>query len=221
MSSRSDAGGNPIRLLLVDDHQIVTEGLKYTLELEPDLEVVGQAETGDQALKLVQQLRPDLVLLDLKLRGETGADVCRRIRQADPDAAVVILTTYMEEESLVECIMAGARGYVIKDVELDELKRIIRRVASGQSVLDPQITAQVMQHVQGREQKREQEARLTARQREVLQRVVAGETNKQIAQTLYLSESTVKYHVRQAMDLLGVERRTELVAELMRRGLVS
>ena len=212
------------RMLLVDDHQIVTQGLKYTLELEPDLEVVGQAADGATAVRLVQELEPDVVLLDLKLKNETGIEVCRRIVEVRPQAKVVILTTYMEEESLFKCITAGAKGYVLKDVELDELKRIVRLVAAGQSVLDPQITERVMERLRSGEEPSPEQAgqvQLTPRQLQVLELLTEGHTNKSIGEQLYLSESTVKYHVRHAMDLLGVERRAELVREVMRRGLLG
>jgi len=213
-----------IRMLLVDDHKIVTQGLKYTLELEADLEVVGQAADGATAVRLVQQLEPDVVLLDLKLKRETGIEVCRRIVEVRPEAKVVILTTYMEGESLFKCITAGAKGYVLKDVELDELKRIVRLVAAGQSVLDPQITERVMQRLRGGDEpppEKSDQVELTPRQLQVLELLTEGHTNKSIGEQLYLSESTVKYHVRHAMDLLGVERRAELVREVMRRGLLG
>lgn len=216
--------GKPIRLLLVDDHQIVTQGLKATLELEADLEVVGQAADGAAAVRLVKELEPDLVLLDLKLKGETGIEVCRRIVQARSEAKVVILTTYMEEESLFKCITAGAKGYVLKDVELDELKRIVRKVADGQSVLDPQITERVMERVRSGDESeaaKSDRVELTPRQLQVLELLTAGHTNKSIGEQLFLSESTVKYHVRLAMELLGVERRAELVREVVRRGLLG
>jgi len=212
------------RLLLVDDHQIVTQGLKYTLELESDLEVVGQAADGATAVRLVQELEPDVVLLDLKLKNETGIEVCRRIVEVRPEAKVVILTTYMEEESLFKCITAGAKGYVLKDVELDELKRIVRLVAAGQSVLDPQITERVMERLRSGDEplpEKSGQVQLTPRQLQVLELLTEGHTNKSIGEQLYLSESTVKYHVRHAMDLLGVERRAELVREVMRRGLLG
>lgn len=216
-----DPTGDPISLLLVDDHQIVIEGLKSILELEQDFEVVAEANDGRSAVQQVRRVDPDVVLLDLKLRDETGADVCAMILAAQPSANVVILTTFLEEESIVDCIMAGAKAYVIKDVDLEELKTIIRRVARGQAVLDPQITQRVMGRLRGQELEAEQEEQLTARQLQVLELLADGLTNKDIGRRLFLSESTVKYHVRRAMEVLGVDRRAELVREVMRRGLVE
>jgi two-component system, NarL family, response regulator DevR len=210
-----------IRLLLVDDHQIVLEGLKSILELEDDFCVVGEALEGRSAARMVDELNPDIVLLDLKLKGETGTDVCRMILDRRPEANVVILTTFLEEESIVDCIIAGAKAYVIKDVELEELKRIVRRVAQGLAVLDPQITQRVVRRMRQREVDRAQEDRLSHRQVEVLKLLAEGLTNKDIGRRLYLSESTVKYHVRQAMEALGVERRAELVREVVRRGILD
>jgi DNA-binding NarL/FixJ family response regulator len=207
------------RLLLVDDHKIVLEGLKSTLELENDFTVVGLATGGQDALHLFRQLKPDVVLLDIMLKGESGVDVCKQLLEEDPEASVVVLTTFLDEDKIFHCIFAGARGYVIKDVEPDELKRIIRRVADGQSILDPQITSRVMQRLRRQEVERSTEAMLSPRRLEVLRLLADGLTNKDIGKTLYLSESTVKYHVHEAMQVFGVERRAELVREVMRRGI--
>jgi two-component system response regulator DevR len=210
----------PVRLVLVDDHEIVTAGLKATLELEPDLVVVGQAATSAEAVTLVQEASPDVALVDLKLRGETGDQVCRRILQVRPQTGVVILTTFLEEDSVVDCILAGAKAYVLKDVELVELKHIIRQVAQGLSVLDPQTTSKVMARLRRDELEAEAARSLTERQLEVLRLLADGLTNREIGRRLYLSESTVKYHVRRAMQTLGVDRRAELVREVMRRGIL-
>ncbi|MHB0979406.1 MAG: response regulator [Thermoleophilia bacterium] len=210
-----------VSLLLIDDHKIVLEGLKSTLELEDDFTVVGMATDSREALRLVGRLKPDVVLLDLMLKGESGVDICKTLLENDPEANVVVLTTFLDEDKLFQCIIAGARGYVIKDVEPDELKKIIRRVAEGQSILDPQITSRVMQRLRKQEVERSTEAVLSPRRIEVLRLLADGLTNKDIGRELYLSESTVKYHVHQAMQVLGVERRAELVREVMRRGIVS
>ncbi len=211
----------PVSLLLIDDHKIVLEGLKATLELEDDFTVVGLATDGREALRLYRKLKPDVVLLDLMLKGESGVDVCESLLESNPEAKVVILTTFVDEDKLFQCIIAGAKGYVIKDVEPDELKKIIRRVAEGQSMLDPQITSRVMQRLRRQEVERSTEAMLSPRRIEVLQLLAEGLTNKDIGRRLYLSESTVKYHVHQAMQVFGVERRAELVREAIHRGIVS
>jgi two-component system, NarL family, response regulator DevR len=211
----------PVRLLLIDDHKIVLEGLKSTFELEDDFTVVGLATDGLEALRLFSRLRPDVVLLDLMLKGESGVDICKSLLENDPEANVVILTTFLDEDKLFQCIIAGARGYVIKDVEPDELKKIIRGVAEGQSILDPQITSPVMQRLRRQEVERSKEAMLSPRRIEVLQLLAEGLTNKEIGRMLYLSESTIKYHVHQAMQVFGVQRRAELVREVMRSGIVK
>lgn len=211
----------PVSLVLIDDHKIVLEGLTSTLELEDDFTVVGLATDGHEALRLVRRLKPDVVLLDLMLKGESGVDICKTLLENDPETKVVVLTTFLDEDKLFQCIIAGAKGYVIKDVEPDELKKIIRRVAEGQSILDPQITSRVMQRLRRQEVERSTEDLLSPRRIEVLQLLADGLTNKDIGRMLYLSESTIKYHVHQAMQVFGVERRAELVREVMRRGIVK
>lgn len=221
MGGSEAKNGEQISLALVDDHQIVLEGLKSILELEEDFRVVAEAVDGQGAVSVVSQLDPDVVLLDLRLGEEAGSTVCGMILDADPSANVVILTTFADDEGILDCLAVGAKAYVIKDVDLEELKSIVRRVADGQSVLDAQVAQRVLARLREQEREFAEEEQLSARQLEVLRLLASGLTNKDIGRELFLSVSTVKYHIRRLMEVLEVDRRAELVREAVRRGLVD
>jgi DNA-binding NarL/FixJ family response regulator len=216
-----------IRIVVVDDHEVVRHGLRLSLELEPDMAVVGEARTGEDALRIVVDQKPDVVLLDVRLEGADGPEVCRRILEVAPRAAVVMLTNYLEDGFVLRSLMAGAKGYVIKDVQLSELKKMIRSVFRGGSVLDPKVTAQVISTVTAsgdapaaRGAGRSPVTALSDTDLAILRHLSAGMTDKQIAGRVHLSPHTVKDHLEKIRALLDVGSRTEIVATALRRGLV-
>jgi DNA-binding NarL/FixJ family response regulator len=216
-----------IRIVVVDDHEVVRHGLRLSLELEPDMVVVDEARTGEDALRIVVDRKPDVVLLDVRLEGADGPEVCRRILEVAPRTAVVMLTNYVEDGFVLRSLMAGAKGYVIKDVQLSELKKMIRSVFRGGSVLDPKVTAQVISTVTAagdapaaRVPGRLPVTALSDTDLAILRHLSEGMTDKQIASQVHLSPHTVKDHLEKIRALLDVGSRTEIVATALRRGLV-
>ncbi|HVT69903.1 MAG TPA: response regulator transcription factor [Trebonia sp.] len=210
-----------VRILLVDDHTIVRQGLRSILDLEPDFAVVGEAATPADAVAQADRLRPDVVLLDLKLSESApaeGLDVCADLRRRHADMSIVVLTTFLDERLLVGALRRGASGYALKDVDAVELARIIRSVHDGQSAFDSRSSALVVRSLTGRPA--QPAGVLSERELEVVSRVAQGATNHQVARELYLSESTVKYHLRTAMRKLGARDRTELVYRASASGLL-
>ncbi len=206
-----------IRLLLVDDHSIVREGLCSILQSESDFEVVGQADCGDDALRLVTRLEPDVVLLDLNMPGMPGIDVCRAIVELRPRTAVVILTAFLDSDMIYRCIQAGAKGYVVKDVEHGDLKRKIRAAARGEGVLDEKAASPVIERLR---RGFSAPVALTEREVTILRHIAEGLTNKEIGAQLYLSEATVKDQLRKIMDKFGVEHRISAVIAASKQGLI-
>ena len=216
-----------IRIVVVDDHEIVRHGLRLSLELEPDMTVVGEARTGEEAVHISAAERPDVVLLDVRLDGVDGPDVCRRILEVAPGAAVIMLTSYAQDGLVLRSLMAGAKGYVIKDVQLSELKKMVRSVYRGGSVLDPKVTGHV---ILAAKSAAEGPAARTVGPRKmttlsdtdlaILRHLSDGLTDKQIAGRVHLSPHTVKDHLEKIRALLEVGSRTEIVATALRRGLV-
>jgi DNA-binding NarL/FixJ family response regulator len=216
-----DAAAEPVRILVVDDHTIVRQGLRSILELEPDFTVIGEAATPQQAVAQAARLRPDVVLLDLKLSDAApaeGLDVCVALRSRRPDAAIVVLTTFLDQRLLVGALRRGASGYALKDVDAVELARIIRAVHRGQSAFDSRSADLVVQSLTARSTPPAEV--LSERELEIVRPVAGGATNPQVARELYLSESTVKYHLRKAMRKLGARDRTELVHKAGELGLL-
>jgi two-component system NarL family response regulator len=216
-----------IRIVVVDDHEVVRHGLRLSLELEPDMAVIGEARTGEDALRIVGDDKPDVVLLDVRLEGADGPEVCRRILEVAPRTAVVMLTNYLEDGFVLRSLMAGAKGYVIKDVELTELKKMIRAVYQGQSVLDPKVTSQVIstataggERPGGREPLPRRVALLSDTDLAIVKHLSEGLTNKEIGKRVHLSPYTVKDHLEKICASLGARSRTEAVAEALRRGLI-
>jgi two-component system, NarL family, response regulator DevR len=211
----------PIRVAIVDDHAIVRQGLQLVLEMEPDITVVGDAPDPAGALHLIRTTRPDLVLLDLKLAEEGldgGIDLCAEITRDYPDVDVVVLTTFLEQNLVLRAIRSGARGYVLKDTDALELVRIIRRTHRGEPGFGSGPTAVLMQSVSS--EAAETAALLTPREQEILQNLSRGLTNSEIGRTCYISESAVKFHLRNIMRKLEVRNRTELLYAAMKRGLL-
>ncbi len=201
--------GGQIRILVVDDHEMVREGLMAMLQSEPDFDVVGQTGRGAEAVDLVEATRSDVVLLDARLPDVSGVEVCRRLTHAHPAVAVVILTTYTDPDLVQECIQAGARGYVVKDVERFSLKESIRAVYRGQSVLAPQVAGQVIERARTRQTAGSRRAALSASQVSILRLISRGHSNREIAAEVHLSENTVKTHVQEIFRKLGVRNRVE------------
>jgi two-component system, NarL family, response regulator DevR len=217
----SDTASRPIRILIVDDHTIVRQGLRSILELEPDFSVVGEASDAAAAVAEAARLRPDIVLLDLKLSESEpaeGLDLCTRFLAGSPDLRIVVLTTFLDQKLLLGALQRGASGYVLKDVDALELARIVRRVQRGQSGFDGRSATLVVRSLTGQPAEQAPVQRLTDRELQVVRLVARGATNPQVAGELFLSESTVKYHLRSAMRKLGARDRTELVFRASKLG---
>ncbi|MDI3406859.1 response regulator [Streptomyces cavernicola] len=201
------------RVFLVDDHEVVRRGLRDLIDDEPDMEVIGEASTADQALARGRALRPDVAVLDVRLPDGDGISVCRELRSWMPDLACLMLTSFDDEDALLDAIMAGAAGYVLKQIKGSDLVSAIRTVGTGQSMLDPATTARLMHSLRGPEPaappEDERLAALSERERSVLELIGEGLTNRQIAERLYLSEKTVKNHISRLLGKLGVERRVQ------------
>jgi two-component system response regulator DevR len=196
------------RVMIVDDHEVVRLGMRAAFELEADLAVVGEASNGVEALAKVPVLAPELILMDVRMDKMNGIEACREIKSRYPDVRILMLTSYADEEAVAASVMAGASGYLLKNVSRAELLRAMRLVAAGQSLLDPNVTKQVMERLQVQVPGNE----LTEREREVLALVARGYTNKQIAEALYVTEKTARNHVSHILEKLGLARRSEAAA---------
>lgn len=205
-------------ILVVDDHQVVRLGLLALLNIEPDFEVVGQATTAAEAVAAVDRLRPQVVLMDLRLPGRSGVDACRDIKQQWPETHVIMLTSYADDELVLEAINAGAEGYVLKKVEGSNLLEAIRTVARGEAILDSAVTRKLLAQVRQAEQQMTDLAfrGLSEREIEVLARLAEGKTNAEIAATLSLSEKTVGNHVSAILAKLGLTNRIEAATYAVR-----
>ena len=203
----------PIRVFLVDDHEVVRRGLTDLLDAEPDITVVGDAGSVRHAVPRGSALRPDVAVLDVRLPDGDGITVCRELRSGIPELACLMLTSFDDDDALLDAIMAGAAGYVLKQIRGSDLVSAVRTVASGQSMLDPATTARLMSSLRAEPAEEAAErpaiAGLTEREREILTLVGEGLTNRQIGKELYLSEKTVKNHVSRLLAKLGVRRRIQ------------
>ena len=201
-----------IRVFLLDDHEVVRVGVRQLLDAEPGIEVVGEASTAAQALTRVPALRPDVAMLDVRLPDGDGVSVCRDIRSAiDPPPACLMLTSFPDDEALFTAIMAGASGYLLKQVSGTDLVGAVRRLAAGESLLDPALTAAVLERLRKPPPNQEDPLyeSLTEQERRILDLIAEGKTNRQIAEQMYLAEKTVKNYVSGLLRKLGMERRTE------------
>ncbi|HEY7721485.1 MAG TPA: response regulator transcription factor [Pedococcus sp.] len=198
-----------VRVYLLDDHEIVRRGLRELLEGDGRIEVVGESGLAEEATRRIPALRPHVAVLDGRLPDGSGVDVCRDIRSVDPSIACLILTSYDDDEALFHAIMAGASGYVLKQIRGNELIDAILRVAQGQSLLDPQVTARVLERLRGGHDEDAALAGLTEQERRVLMHIADGLTNRQIGQEMFLAEKTVKNYVSSILAKLGMERRTQ------------
>jgi len=199
----------PIRVFLLDDHEIVRRGLRELLEAEEDIEVVGEATTAEEALARVPAVKPHVAVLDVRLPDGNGVEVCRDIRSSHPDIKCLMLTSHADDEALFDSIMAGASGYVLKQVRGVELVDGIRRIAQGQSLLDPTVTARVLERLRHAPEEDERFSSLTDQERRILMLLADGLTNRQIAEQMYLAEKTVKNYVSNLLSKMGMNRRTE------------
>jgi len=209
--------GHRIRIVLCDDHELVRRGLKSLLHGVPGYEVVGDAGVAEAPVKVVDELDPDVVVMDVRLPARSGIEACRDIRSAHPDTRVLMLTSYADDEALFSSIMAGASGFVLKQVRGADLVGAIREVAAGRSLLDPSVTARVLSRIRGDGTPGGGVADLTEQESKILDLVAEGLTNRQIAEKVFLAEKTVKNYVSNILMKLGLSRRAEVAAYMARK----
>jgi two-component system response regulator DevR len=209
-----------IRLAIIDDHEMVREGLKAILVTEPDFSIVGEAANAEQALELIERLRPEIALLDVRLPGVSGIEVCRIVTEQYPETAIIILTSYTDEQLIAQCIQAGAKGFILKDVERFDLKRAIRAVARGEAAIDTKAAAAVLAQLRRVTLQKEEPLKepLSSQQIVILRLVAQGLSSREIGTQLYLSENTVKGYVQEILHRLGVKNRTEAVMVAVKQG---
>ncbi len=217
--------GEPIRILLVDDQRLMREGLRTLLELEPDLEVVGEAGDGETALEACAALQPDVVLMDIRMPGMDGVEATRRMRERWPETRVIILTTFDDDAYVFEGLRAGALGYLLKDVSGEELAEAVRTVAAGGALIQPSVARKVVAEFArlappARPAEEGLPEPLSEREREVLRLVAQGLTNREIAARLHLTEGTVKNYVTSVLQKMGVRDRTQAVLRAQELGLI-
>ena len=207
-----------MRVFLLDDHEIVRRGVKELLEAEGDLEVVGEAGTAAEALARIPPTRPDVAVLDVRLPDGDGVQVCREIRSSHPEIQCLMLTSFADDQALFEAIMAGASGYVLKQIKGADVVEAVRSVAAGRSLLDPSVTARVVERLRKGSEEDELLARLSPQERNILRLIADGLTNRQIAEQVHLAEKTVKNYVSNLLAKLGMERRTQAAVYAARLG---
>jgi len=212
----ADEAKKPIAVFLLDDHEVVRRGVRDLLEAEPDIKVVGEAGTASSALARIPALRPDVAVLDVRLPDGDGVSVCREIRSRMPEVACLMLTSFGDDEALFDAIMAGAAGYVLKQIRGTDLVGAVRTVASGQSMLDPRAASQLMARLRDQSTRRDPLAGLSAQERRILELIGEGLTNRQIGERMFLAEKTVKNYVSALFAKLGMERRTQAAAYAVR-----
>jgi DNA-binding NarL/FixJ family response regulator len=198
-----------IKVFLLDDHEIVREGLRALLDSQTDFEVVGEASTAAEALTRIPPLAPDVAVLDVRLPDGNGVAVCRDVRAAQPEIRCLMLTSFADDEALFDAIMAGASGYVLKQIKGTDIVDAVRRVAAGESLLDPNATQRVLERIRNPPEEDERLASLTPQERRILGYITDGLTNRQIADEMFLAEKTVKNYVSNLLAKLGMERRTQ------------
>jgi two-component system, NarL family, response regulator DevR len=200
----------PVRIYLLDDHEVVRRGVRELLESEPGWTVVGEASTAAQALAQVPKIRPDVAVLDVRLPDGDGVSVCRELRSAMPDLACLMLTSFSDDEALFDAIMAGASGYVLKEIRGFDLIGAVRVVAAGGSLLDPRATARVMTRLRSPAASVDRLEPLSDQERRILELIGEGLTNRQIGERMFLAEKTVKNYVSAVLSKLGLQRRTQV-----------
>ena len=210
-----------IRIAIIDDHELVREGLKVMLAREPDFEIVGESASADPILELVETTHPDIVLLDARLPGVAGPAACRLLTEAHPEVRVLIVSTYADDDLVQECITAGAKGYVLKDIERFNLKESIRSVHRGEGVVSPAIAATVLDIVRTHREATSTRPELNESQRAILRFISEGYSNREIAERVHLSENTVKSHIQEIFRKLGVRNRVEAALRATKEGWID
>jgi two-component system, NarL family, response regulator LiaR len=208
-----------IRILIVDDHTVVREGLNALFSAEPEMEVVGMASNGREAVELARELNPDVILLDLVMPEMDGVQATRKIKENNPQARILVLTSFAEEHQVYSAIKAGAIGYLMKDTSSDQLIQAIQDTYFNRPALGPEIAKKLMQDIQSGEQQSMLENPLTPREIEILQQIAMGKTNQQIADDLVVSERTVRTHVTNILSKLGLTNRTQAVIYALKEGI--
>ncbi|MEU8363264.1 response regulator transcription factor [Nonomuraea sp. NPDC048882] len=201
-----------IRVFLLDDHEVVRRGVAALLESEDDIEVIGEAGTAESAIARIPALAPDVAVLDVRLPDGNGVDVCREVRSRVPGLACLMLTSFADDDALFDAVMAGAAGYVLKQIHGSNLVGAVRTVASGQSLLDPQTTAAMLHRLRDQAAKKDPLASLTEQERHILDLIGEGLTNRQIGERMFLAEKTVKNYVSNLLAKLSMQRRTQAAA---------
>jgi DNA-binding NarL/FixJ family response regulator len=209
--------GQPIRVLIVDDHEVVREGLRTLLGRQKGMTVVGEAATTKEAVEAAVRARPDVVIMDVRLPDGSGIEACRTIREKRPETGVIMLTSYADDDALFASIIAGAAGYLLKDAKGQTVLEAIAAVAQGRSLLDPTVTGKVLERVRKGPEEDPGLGSLTDQERKVLEHVAEGKTNREIGEAMFLSEKTVKNYVSRILDKLGLARRAEAAAYMAKR----
>jgi DNA-binding NarL/FixJ family response regulator len=212
---------NPIRVLIADDHTVVRDGLAAVLSRRPDITVVGEASNGVEAVEKAAQLHPDVILMDLRMPEMDGAEAMRRIREQDPEARFLVLTTFDNDEYIFEAIQAGAKGYLLKDASREDLFRAVAAVYRGESLIQPAVASRVLDRFVELSQRTVPGETLSEREIEVLRLMARGAANKEIAAALFISESTVKTHIANIFQKLDVNDRTEAVTTALQKGIIQ
>lgn len=206
----------PIRVFLLDDHEIVRRGLADLIGIQDDMEVVGEAGTAEEALRRIPAAQPNVAVLDVRLPDGSGVEVCREVRSSQPAVSCLMLTSYADDEALFNAIMAGASGYVLKEIRGNDLIEAIRQVAGGNSLLDPGMTSKVLERLRNGSKENSELSRLSEQERTILTLIGQGMTNRQIGESMHLAEKTIKNYVSGLLAKLGMERRTQAAAYVAR-----
>ncbi|ARI78445.1 response regulator [Halobacillus mangrovi] len=211
-----------IKVLLVDDHLVVLRGLRFFLNTQPDIDIIGEAENGQEALRLAGELQPDVILMDLMMPEMDGVEATKRLKEKHPDMKVVVLTSYSDQDHVIPALQAGAVGYQLKDIEPDELVKTIRMAKEGQQQLHPKATSLLLTQMTGEKEKQSESNsvfKLTKREKEVLYQITLGKSNKEISADLYITEKTVKTHVSSILSKLGLHDRTQAAIYAMKNNM--